>query len=332
MAKTRAVPEPPTQARPPARLLVAEDEAHLRDILRFQLQSGGFEVHEAVDGQEALDKAGTVQPDLVLCDVMMPNIDGYHVCRRLRASFLTRHIPIIMLTAKTTSTDKIFGLEGGANDYITKPWDAKELLLRVRNVLEWSRQQRSASPLTGLPGNLSINDEIAKRIDSGSPFALLQIDIDYFKSFNDHYGYARGDEAIKAVAQILIRSAQRLGGDQSFVGHIGGDDFVVLSRPEDSEALGELIVDDFNGLVGALYDPVDRERGYVEVHNRLHQLDRFPLMSLTVALVSTDCMPVTHLAQLIDIAQELKEHGKGIPGSVVVGERRRPVDGRQSVA
>jgi len=332
-AKTDKANQAEKLKNPKARLLIAEDEASLRDILRFQLQSVGYEVHEAVDGKEALEKVGALQPDLVLLDVMMPQVDGYDVCRKLRMSFLTRHIPIIMLTAKTTKSDKQTGLEGGANDYVTKPWDAKELQLRIRNVLEWSRQQRSASPLTGLPGNLSINEEIRTRLESGTPFAMLQIDVDYFKSFNDRYGYQRGDDAIQTVARILIRAAQECGGgDTSFVGHIGGDDFVMLTSPDDSEVIAEFIVNEFNQTVPGLYDPEDQERGHVEVRNRLHQMDQFPLMSLTVALVSTDSVSVTHLAQLIDIAQELKEHGKGIPGSVVVGERRRPGDGRQSAA
>ncbi len=311
--------------KPKNRILIAEDEVHLRDILRFQLEADGNEVMEAVDGQEALDLAARIQPDLILLDVMMPHFDGYEVCLRLRASFMTRHIPIIMLTAKSTMSDKLTGLEGGANDYLTKPWQRAELLLRVKNVLAWSRQQRSASPLTGLPGNLSINEEIKRRIECGGPFALIQIDVDYFKSFNDHYGYARGDEAIKTVARILVESAMQFGGDTSFVGHIGGDDFVILATPDDAEPLGEDVIEEFSAAVEQLYDAVDRERGYVEVRNRLHQLERFPLMSLTLALVSTDRMPVSHLAQLIDIAQELKTHGKGIPGSVMVGERRRQI-------
>ena len=264
------------------------------------------------------------QPDLMLLDVMMPHHDGYEVTRLLRQSFITRHIPIILLTAKSTANDKIAGLEGGANDYVTKPWGSAELLLRVHNVLEWSRQQRSASPLTGLPGNLAINEEIARRIEDGAPFAMIQIDVDYFKSFNDHYGYSRGDQAIQTLARILVDAATRHGGGSvSFVGHIGGDDFVVLTSPEHAEALAEKVIQEFTAAAAQLYDPADRERGYVEVRNRQHQLERFPLMSLTLALVSTDRMPVSHLAQLTDIAQELKAHGKGIPGSVVVGERRR---------
>lgn len=307
-------------------ILVVEDEYHLREILSFQLEMAGFTVLQAEDGVQGIGMATGSHPDLVLLDVMMPGCDGYEVCRRLRSSFATRHIPIIMLTAKGTPDDKVFGLEGGANDYVTKPWDQKELMLRIRNVLEWSRQQRSASPLTGLPGNLSINDEIKRRLSLPDPFALLQIDIDYFKAFNDYYGYARGDDAIKRVAEILISSALRHGGSGNFVGHIGGDDFVVVTSPEHAEALGEDIIAQFNVAVTAMYNDEDLKRGYVEVRNRRHQPERFPPMSLTIALVRTDKMPVSHLAQLIDVAQELKAHGKGIPGSVMVGERRRPPD------
>jgi len=304
-------------------ILVVDDEPHLRQLLTFQLEATGFDVVQAADGREGVQLAIERRPDLVLLDVMMPEMDGYEVLRRLRASFATKHVPVIMLTARTDVRDKVSGLEVGANDYVTKPWEHRELMLRIRNVLEWSRQQRSASPLTGLPGNLSINDEIRGRLDRGVPFALLQIDVDYFKSFNDHYGYARGDEAIQRVAQILVESAQSHGGADTFVGHIGGDDFVIVTGPAQAEPLAAEIVRRFDEEVPLLYDEEDRARGSIEVRNRQHQMDRFPLMSLTIALVRTDRMPVSHLAQLTDIAQELKAHGKGIVGSVVVSERRR---------
>jgi diguanylate cyclase (GGDEF)-like protein len=305
------------------RILIAEDEPHLREVLALQLGSAGYEVLEAADGTAALARATETLPDLVLLDVMMPGFDGYEVCKRLRMSMLTRQIPIIMLTAKSETADKIAGLEGGANDYITKPWQTRELLLRIRNVLEWSQQQRAASPLTGLPGNHSINEELKRRLGLERPFAMLQIDVDHFKSFNDCYGYARGDEAIRGVANTLIGVTRPTGDEPDFVGHIGGDDFVVVTIPERADTIAEETIARFNELVRSLYDPADLERGYIEVPNRRHVMERFPFMSLTIALVSTDRMSVSHLAELSDIAQELKSHGKGIPGSVVVGERRR---------
>ena len=309
------------------KILIAEDEINLREVLRFQLTTAGYELVEAEDGLQAIDKAREAMPDLILLDVMMPHLDGFAVVRELRKSFLTRHIPIIMLTAKAELEDRLVGFDQGANDYIVKPWDYRELKARVRNALAWSQQQRAASPLTGLPGNLSIEDELRHRLDSATAFALLQIDIDHFKSFNDHYGYARGDDAIRTVARILVDQTQRHGGSEDFVGHIGGDDFVVITRPARAEALAEDIINDFDLTTPHLYDEVDRVRGFVEVGNRRHVIERFPLMSLTIALVNTERIPVHHRAQLSDIAHELKSHGKGISGSVVVGERRARDDG-----
>ena len=308
---------------PTPRILITEDEPNLREVLKVQLELAGYTVLEACDGMQALEVAQRELPDLVLLDVMMPRLDGYETCRRLRGQFSTRNIPIIMLTAKAADNDKAQGLEFGANDYVTKPWQVRELMLRVRNVLDWSQQQRSASPLTGLPGNASIGEEFARRLGSGQAFALLQLDIDHFKAFNDHYGYSRGDVAIRTLAHVLVDAALRFGDASSFVGHIGGDDFIVVTGPESSEDLGEEIIAQFDRQVLALYDPADRDRGYIEVRNRQHQIERFPLMSVTIAMVSTERMPVSHAAQLLDIAQELKAHGKGIAGSVLVGERRR---------
>ncbi|MFI5370173.1 MAG: response regulator [Candidatus Eisenbacteria bacterium] len=307
---------------PKAKILIAEDEPHLRQVLSLQLSAAGFEVFETCDGAQAVERAPVFMPDLVMLDVMMPNMDGYEALRQLRASYLTRHIPIIMLTARAETEDKLQGLRGGANDYVTKPWESRELLQRVRNALEWSRQQRAASPLTGLPGNLAIDAEIQRRIERNEAFAFLAVDIDSFKSFNDHYGYARGDDAIRNLAHIVVDATTKSGRPGDFVGHIGGDDFVLLTAPECGREIAEAVVKAFDELSPTMYDPEDRARGYIEALNRRHEIDRFPLMSVTIALVSTDSYPITHQAELNDKAQELKEHGKGILGSIVVGERR----------
>ncbi len=325
-------PVPHEEAPSPApqqRILLAEDDPHIREILAFQLTRAGYDVIECPDGDIALSNARSRRPDLALLDVMMPGLDGYEVCKRMRSSFLTRHIPIIFLTAKAEPDDRMTGLTGGANDYIVKPFDMPELLQRIRNALEWSRQQRSASPLTGLPGNLTIDHEIKGRLANKESFALLNIDIDSFKSFNDYYGYARGDGTIQAVAHILVQAAQEFESANTFVGHIGGDDFVVLTSTEAAESLAEKIVQEFDRVAPGLYDAVDRERGHVEVLNRRHVIERFPLMTLTIALVRTDRYEISHQAELNDVAQELKEHGKSITGSVVIGERRTRGDARE---
>jgi diguanylate cyclase (GGDEF)-like protein len=315
-----------SESKPTRTVLIVDDEQSLRDALEMTFSREGYQVLKAAGGCEGLEAARTLLPDVILLDVMMPGMDGYEVCKKLRSHYRTRHIPVILLTAKGTEEDKLEGLQGGANDYVLKPWNKRELVTRVHNHLEWAKNQKAVNPLTGLPGGVSILAERQRRLDEGRPFSQMVLDVDYFKAYNDRYGFARGDIAISRIAETLTRVVDEDAQPENFVGHIGGDDFVVLSSCDAAESIGEEIIEAFNSAAMDLYDEEDRSRGHVDVLNRRHVVERFPLMSLTIAMVSTDRVPVTHLAQLIDIAQELKAHGKGIPGSVVVGERRRRQD------
>ena len=306
------------------RILIADDEPHLREILRLQLERSDYEVLVAVDGQEAVEIAQREQPDLVILDVMMPRIDGFEACRRLRAHFRTRHIPIVILTAKSQmEDDRVEGLSQGANDYVAKPYASKELLQRVKNHLEWAKTQRAVSPLTGLPGNLSILAERQHRADAGEAFAQIFLDLDNFKAFNDRYGFPVGDTAITAVAEVLASVIEAHGVPGDFVGHIGGDDFMVITLPERGEGLAEAIKQGLEERMPLLYEAEDRERGSVRVLNRRHEFEDFPLMSVTIAVAQHDPATGAHLAQLDDALRELKQYGKSLPGSVVVSERRR---------
>ena len=307
---------------PEGRILVADDEPNLREALRILFVRHNFDVLVAEDGQEAVDLARKEQPDVVILDVMMPRLDGYSACRELRTHFRTRHIPIVMLTAKGTDDDKLTGLEGGANDYVTKPWQSKELVQRVKNHLEWSKNQRAVNPLTGLPGNLSILAERQKRYDAGTPFAQIFLDLDNFKAFNDRYGFPVGDTAIRAVAEALVDVVETQGEFGDFVGHIGGDDFIMLTDPGRAEILAEAVKETIDARVPLLYDHQDRTQGFVRVLNRRHVLEDFPLMSVTMACANCDPSTGMHLAQLDDVLSELKQYGKTQPGSVVVTERR----------
>jgi diguanylate cyclase (GGDEF)-like protein len=306
-----------------ARILIADDEPNLREALRIQLERADFTVIVTVDGQEAVETALREQPDVIILDVMMPRLDGYDACRQLRAHYRTRHIPIIMLTAKTTEDDHVTGLTGGANDYVTKPWKSKELVLRVRNHLQWAKTQRAVSPLTGLPGNLSIVAERQRRVEAGEAFAVMFLDLDNFKAFNDRYGFPIGDTAITAVAEVLVQVLEARGQPGDFVGHIGGDDFQVLTDPERAEDLAEAIKTGLEARMPLLYEEEDRARGAVRVLNRRHEFEDFPLMSVTIAVAQYDPAAGGHLAQVDDALRELKQFGKGLPGSVVVTERRR---------
>jgi PleD family two-component response regulator len=304
------------------KILVVEDDASVRKILTLQLTKEGYAVHTAEDGLDGLEKATTDPPDLVLLDLMMPKMDGAEVCRRLKGNFLTSQIPVIMLTACGEMDDKITGLNIGANDYLTKPYMPGELIVRVRNILHFSRLQRQASPLTGLPGNVSIDAETARRLESQEPFALLYVDIDNFKAYNDYYSFEKGDEAIKLTSSIILRAVGRFGGKDDFVGHVGGDDFVVFSTPENGRQIAEEIVRDFDVRIPGLYNDEDRARGFIEVVNRQNEITRYPMMSITVAGVTNVDRKITHIGQLSGLAAEVKRLGKRSQGSVAVWDRR----------
>ncbi|NIM19270.1 MAG: response regulator [Candidatus Latescibacteria bacterium] len=305
------------------RILAVDDEPHILQILKFTLEKAGYQVITAQDGVEALELIGEVKPHLVILDVMMPKMDGFEVCRKMREDFKMNQIPIIMLTARGDLNEKVKGLEGGANDYLIKPYSNEELLLRVRNVLEWNIRQKEANPLTGLPGNTAIERELKSRIDQGKPFAFLYIDIDNFKGFNDFYGYQKGDEIIEFLAGVLSRTVEKLGTKDDFIGHIGGDDFVLVTAPARAEFIAQHIIEEFDKNALFVLSEDDVERGYLEVTSRQGDVHRVPLMAVTIALVISTDYKIKHFAEISDIAKEVKNYGKKIKGSVVVKERRQ---------
>ncbi|TME63977.1 MAG: response regulator [Chloroflexi bacterium] len=232
-----------------ARVLVVEDDEATRGALHALLDDAGYVCDEVADGERAVAVMRDARFDLVLLDLGLPGMSGADVHRHLRRDPRTRFLPIVFLTAHTDRAAKLAELEAGAEDFITKPYDADELLARVgAAVRRWSGL-RNVNPLSGLPGNPTITEELESRLARSEHFALLYVDIDRFKEFNDHYGFTRGDRVITMLAEILIHAA---GADQRFVGHIGGDDFVLLARAEEAEAVRDGLDRDRERTAGPL--------------------------------------------------------------------------------
>lgn len=303
-------------------ILVVEDDAAIRRILGYQLQKAGYEVIAAEDGETGLYLARKHHPDLVLLDVMLPRLDGHEVCRQIRQDFKISQTPIIMLTARSSVKDRVAGFAQGANDYLMKPYDQEEMLVRVKNTLTLARNQREANPLTGLPGNPAIESELSHRIGAGESFAFLYLDIDNFKGYNDTYGYAKGDSAIRLLRGIITESLHEVGEEKGFAGHVGGDDFVMVTSIERGEEIARRIVKSFDLMKRKLFRKDDWQRGFLTVLNRQGSEQRIPLMSLTVAIVENHEGSYEHMGQISDAAFELKHYGKSFQGSTVVKERR----------
>ena len=308
------------------RVLVVDDDRNLRKIIATNLELAGFTVETAADGPEALEKIETLLPDIVLLDLMMPHMDGYEVARRIRAhqNPSIANVPIIILTAKSETDDKLRGFEAGADDYITKPFGPQELLARVRAKIRRVEVDSSLSPLTRLPGNLAIESELRRRLDASEKFAVLYLDLDNFKAFNDVYGFTHGDEAIQLVARITVDVVRRRGTPNDFVGHIGGDDFIVVTHNDRAEEIAREIIAEFDGDIRGLYTAKDLRAGYIETRDRRGALNRFPIMTLSIAIVANDQGQLSNYAQVGEAAAELKRYAKSIAGSVFVKDKRRP--------
>jgi diguanylate cyclase (GGDEF)-like protein len=303
-------------------VLVVDDDPFIARLLEIELQASGYDVAVAGDGKQALEQVGERIPSLVLADVMMPNVDGLELTRRLRDDPSTCSVSIILLTARGLSADKLEGFAVGADDYIVKPFDTPELLARIRGVLRRAKEMRAQSPLTGLPGNVKIEEEIERRVDENQSFAILYVDLDNFKSYNDHYGFMRGDQVIQFTSRLLQDVAVDVAGTDSFIGHVGGDDFVIVCRSEHATAVAERLVGRFDGEIPILYDDADRERGFIEVENRRGELQRFPLISISVGVASTERRQFQHYAEAVAIATEMKSFTKGHDGSSWAVDRR----------
>ena len=285
------------------------------------LSQDAYEVISASCGEDGLRLVREEKPDLVLLDVVMPDVNGFDICRILRGSESNNLMPIIMLTSKNDHEDMITGLDIGADDYIAKPFDKRELLCRVKNTLRRIDRNRNANPLTGLPGNFEIQRELDSRIEKNEPFAAVYVDIDNFKAYNDVYGFLNGDLAIKMTADILWDAAGCL--PYSFIGHIGGDDFFALVTPTEVEPVCQSIVDNFDARIRTLYSAQDLDNGFIVTFNRQGFRETYPIMTVSLAVVTNEYRTfITHI-QIAEIAAELKKKAKTITGSCFIKDRRK---------
>jgi diguanylate cyclase (GGDEF)-like protein len=303
-------------------VLVVDDDPDIARFIEMNLSFEGFEVAVAHDGLDARAQIARRRPDLVLLDVMMPRVDGVELCRELRADSLTAGIPVIMLTAKGLASDKVVGLAAGADDYVVKPFDTLELVARVRATLRRNRDVRGMSPLTGLPGNARILTAIGERVAGEPDFAVCYVDVDNFKSVNDAYGFVRGDEMITVMARSLDQACAESGDPRPFLGHVGGDDFVVICAPGQAGPLADRAVALFEAASRELYDPADRERGYLELANRQGSVARFDLCTVSIGIASSTQGTFDDPREVVAVATEMKQVAKSSPGSRVAVDRR----------
>ncbi|HEX8996942.1 MAG TPA: response regulator [Ktedonobacterales bacterium] len=302
-------------------ILVVEDDAAVARMLSATLEAEGYNPLVACTGEEGVTLAQRETPQLILLDLMLPGMDGFEVVQTLRGNARTAHIPVMVVSARHDAADKIRAFESNVDDYLTKPFNGDELMARIRTQLRHV-QQLQLSPLTGLPSGLRIERAIEDRIATPGQWSILYLDLDNFKAYNDVYGFVRGNDLIRLLASIVHATSRDLGGPTDFLGHVGGDDFIMITTPARVDMLCRRIIERWDTESRAFYSPDDLQRGTLIAVDRRGQRQIYPLVALSIGVVTNERRPITSLAEVSRVAAEVKRAAKGMPGSCWYIDRR----------
>jgi DNA-binding response OmpR family regulator len=297
------------------RILVVEDDFDISNMLRIYFSGQGYEVQVAPRGGDALSMTRKQLPDLIMLDIMLPDMNGYDVCRELRTTTRTKHVPIIFLTQRDERSDKIIGLELGADDYVTKPFDIEELKLRVQNAITAAKRQVNLDPKSQLPTGTLIEDHLRNLMRDGQNWTYLDIKINTFEQFREVYGFVAGDEVIRFMAMILREIVDDIGTPDDFIGHPGNDNFIIITHAEDTKRVQNRMAERFEDGIKQHYSFIDRERGYILVPDANGRGDRqVELMSLAVGAVSTRTHQFSDIREITELAADNRRRGENESG------------------
>jgi len=283
------------------RILVVEDDFDISNMLRIYFQSQGYEVAVAPRGGDALEMCRQQLPNIVVLDIMLPDMDGYDVCRQLRSNLRTSHIPIIFLTQKDERSDKIHGLELGADDYITKPFDVEELKLRVQGAMRRAQYESLTNPTTGLPSAKLIEEQL-RGLMQRDEWGVVYIGIKRLEPFNEAYGFVAADDVLRFTAMLLGETVDALGTPNDFIGHVGGDDFIIITRKDIVRPLVDELKRKFSEGIGTHYNFKDRQQGYIVVHDEEGNSREVELMELAIGVVTSNDGPFTDIREITEAA------------------------------
>lgn len=291
------------------RILVVEDDFDISGMLQLYFKNQGYEVYVAPRGGVALEMTRQNMPNVIVLDIMLPDIDGYEVCRQLRTNLRTSHIPIIFLTQKDERNDKIQGLELGADDYITKPFDLEELRLRVRNTLKSAEVASLTSPSTGLASGRLIEQQLRELMHK-QDWGVLYIGINGLGAFNEVYGFVAGEEVLRFTGMLLNDVIDEMGTADDFIGHIGGDNFIIITRKELVNPLRTEIARRFDENVGTHYDFMTRMQGYLVIKDDDGKEEHVPLMTLQIGALTVEDGPFTDIREITEAAAEVRRQAR----------------------
>jgi DNA-binding response OmpR family regulator len=292
-----------------ARLLIVEDDFDISNMLRLYFSGLQYEVDVAPRGSSALEKTRQNLPHLIILDIMLPDIDGFEVCRILRTHTRTSHVPIIFLTQKDERRDKLQGLELGADDYITKPFDIEELKLRVQRAITRAEQQSLTDPHSGLPAGRLIEEQL-RRIIREQGWALIDTRINHFEAFKEVYGFVASDDVLRFTAMLVNEVVNLVGTLNDFIGHTGGNNFIVITTQEAAENIRKTLKKRFSEEVQTHYNFLDRQQGYIVTTTETGEQSRHPLMTMAVGVVTPAQYQFADIREITERATEARREDR----------------------
>ncbi len=262
-------------------------------------------------------------PSLIVINEDAIDRDVIDLCRKIRKDEDNTITPVIVVSSKRSREHRVRILRESVEYFIKKPVDEQYLYYTVKNLNRLLSSNRRVSPLTGLPGNVQIHAELKKRIGRGESFSVLYIDLDNFKAYNDVYGFLKGDQIIEFTADTIVNSVNSNELENTFVGHIGGDDFVAIVPGTNCEKLCQNIISHFDANVLRYFTEEDVEKGYIEVANRKGIIEQFPLTSVSIGVVVADKGRFHNILEIGEVGAQVKHAAKSVMGSSYAIDKRR---------
>lgn len=305
------------------KILVVDDDESSEEIIDFILEQEGYVIEHTYSAVETFLKLESYRPDLMVVKVELPEMSGLELVQKVSQDQALQGLPVILMSAKKISArDRAEGFSVGCDDYIILPALPRELLMRVKAVLRRQNMALDSNPLTRLPGNSTILRAVEARIRNKEAFTVLYCDLNHFKAFNDCYGFLKGDDVIKFTAEIIMGVVRHMAGPGDFVGHIGGDDFVVFSTPDRTFELCDTIIQEFDKGIVQFYSEEHRKQGFIHTKDRQGKPVTYPIMGIAIGVVNSQKREFTQVGEVAEVGAELKKHAKSKDGSTFVVDRR----------
>ena len=304
-------------------VMVADKDPAVLELVATRLSNRGMRVSIAETTEDLLRQLDREPADIVLISSDMERLGGRYPVERIRDRSHLAAVPVVLMTREDEIAELILGQDRGFDDFLIKPFSPLVLQLRVTLNIGRAKVRTEANALTHLPGNAAIEKKIRQKIEKDEKFSVLYMDINQFKAFNDRYGFEKGDDVLKHTAKLLLETRDRVVPDSDcFVGHIGGDDFIVVLSPDHEEEFARTFLREFDRIISVYYSEEDRQRGHVRVTNRRGKKENIPLMSCSVAACNNLYRRYRSLGEIAHDAAQVKSFLKSQPGSHYLRDRR----------